>query len=602
MEEEVELNIIPSTPETSSPRFTVPSTPQTIPNSPRFTLSGTKSRRVPTTSITMLPGHSEDSMSHMTTSNNMSHMTTSNNASLSGPKATAKFHRQTNGMETPPNSLMEEPVPDLFRTKAIKRSMNKRKRVVLKGGFTNVEYKNISKRRRRYFSDLYTTLLDAPWTYCLLIFGSSFYISWLLFAVTYWLIAFSHGDLDFRADCFTGNTTCCIKELDSFSACFLFSLETQHTIGYGSRQTTTQCPEAMAVMSLQAVVGCMIQAFMVGLVFAKLARPSLRSKTVIFSQNAVIFERNRKLCLAFRIGDLRDDNFILGTQISAKMMRRVVTMEGEMFQEMHNIKTNPDTSTEPCIFFVWPLEVIHTIDTDSPFYNMTAADLTKEKFEIVVLIEGTIESTSMAFQARSSYLPNEVLWGHRYEPMMLFRKDHNKFQVNFSAFHSTYEVDTPLCSASELHQYYQSRDNWTKQQHNHTRTALESILRPTPIPRAIPVTSTTKNFQQHLLNVLHQSVMAPHEQLQTLRNVHQSEVWGQNGKPTKNSTSTSSPFLSSNGKEKMRIRNQYEERIELLAADIEDGDHSQREDSSSDSCESSGHTLGLKRKKRCRQT
>ena len=59
----------------------------------------------------------------------------------------------------------------------------------------------------------------------------------------------------------------------------------------------------------------MVQAFMVGLVFAKLARPRMRSKTVIFSQNAVIFERNRKLCLVFRIGDLRDDNFILGTQV-----------------------------------------------------------------------------------------------------------------------------------------------------------------------------------------------------------------------------------------------------------------------------------------------
>ena len=27
-------------------------------------------------------------------------------------------------------------------------------------------------------------------------------------------------------------------------------------------------------------------------------------------------------------------------------------------------------------------------------------------------------------------------------------------QVNFSAFHSTFEVDTPLCSAYDLEQYY----------------------------------------------------------------------------------------------------------------------------------------------------
>ena len=55
-----------------------------------------------------------------------------------------------------------------------------------------------------------------------------------------------------------------------------FLKETQHTIGYGSRQTTNECTVAIIVMSLQSVIGCLFQAFMVGLVFAKLARPQTR--------------------------------------------------------------------------------------------------------------------------------------------------------------------------------------------------------------------------------------------------------------------------------------------------------------------------------------
>lgn len=196
---------------------------------------------------------------------------------------------------------------------------------------------------------------------------------------------------------------------------------------------------------------------MVGLVFSKLSRPQSRSKTVIFSQHAIINVRNRKLCLVFRIGDLRDDNFLLGTQISAKIMRRRITNEGEIFQEMQMMKIDPDTSNEPAIFFVWPLEIVHVIDEESPLYDMSAADLAKEKFEIVVVMEGTIETSSMTFQARTSYLPTEILWGHRFESMCLYRKDQNKFQVNFSAFHSTYEVETPLCSARELESYYLNR-------------------------------------------------------------------------------------------------------------------------------------------------
>jgi len=357
----------------------------------------------------------------------------------------------------------------------LKKTMNKRKRVIKKGGLTNVTYKNISKKKRRYISDLYTTLLDSPWRYLVLIFAASFYLSWMLFAVVYYFICLFHGDFDPEINTVQGYMPC-IKEIDGFAASFLFSLETQHTIGYGTRQTTTACPDAIIVMSMQSVLGCLIQAFMVGLVFSKLSRPSSRSKTVIFSQNAVVNVRNKKLCLIFRIGDLRDDNFILGTQISAKILRRRITHEGELFQEMQMLNIDPTTSNEPCIFFVWPLEIIHVIDEESPLYDMSAVDIAKEKFEIVVIMEGTIETSSMTFQARTSYLPNEILWGHRFEPMTLYRKDHNKFQVNFSAFHSTYEVQTPLCSARELETYHNREI--VKQQR--TKHSMQQIARGFP--------------------------------------------------------------------------------------------------------------------------
>merc|ERR1712110_201568 len=135
-------------------------------------------------------------------------------------------------------------------------------------------------------------------------------------------------------------------------------------------------------------------------VFSKLSRPQLRQKTVIFSTQAVVTLRNRKLCLVIRIGDLRDDNFILGTQISAKLLRRRITAEGELFQEMQNIKVSPDTTNESCIFFVRPLDIVHVIDKDSPFYDMSAADMARERFELLMVMEGTNEISSMTFQSR----------------------------------------------------------------------------------------------------------------------------------------------------------------------------------------------------------
>jgi potassium inwardly-rectifying channel subfamily J len=127
---------------------------------------------------------------------------------------------------------------------------------------------------------------------------------------------------------------------------------------------------------------------------------------------------------------LRDDNFILGTKISVKMLRTRITVEGEQMTEMQNISVNPETATESCIFFVWPIDIVHIIDEHSPFYDLSAADLGKKRFELVIVLEGTNETSNMTFQSRSSYLPSEIKWGKRFEKMLLYRKDQNKHQVS----------------------------------------------------------------------------------------------------------------------------------------------------------------------------
>ena len=108
-------------------------------------------------------------------------------------------------------------------------------------------------------------------------------------------------------------------------------------------------------------------------------------------------------------------------QISLKLLKRQISFEGEVTQEMKPLKISPDKSDESCIFFVWPLEIVHEIDEESPFYDVTATELPKQKFELLAVLEGTNETSNAKFQARTSYLPHEILWGHRFESMMLYR-------------------------------------------------------------------------------------------------------------------------------------------------------------------------------------
>jgi potassium inwardly-rectifying channel subfamily J len=71
-----------------------------------------------------------------------------------------------------------------------------RKRVVFKNGDCNVVQGNVAKRRRRYLQDIFTTLVDAQWRWTLLVFALNFLLSWLGFAIIWWLIVYSHGDLN----------------------------------------------------------------------------------------------------------------------------------------------------------------------------------------------------------------------------------------------------------------------------------------------------------------------------------------------------------------------------------------------------------------------
>lgn len=252
--------------------------------------------------------------------------------------------------------------------------------------------------------------------------------------------------------------TPCVFNIVSFTSCFLFSIETQHTIGYGVRTTTEECPEAIFMMCFQSIYGVMVQAFMVGIVFAKMTRPKQRTQTLLFSRHAVVCQRDGVLALMFRVGDMRKSH-IIGASIRAQLIKTRQTKEGELLaQHQTELEIGADGGAASDLFFIWPMVVAHRITAESPLYGMSATDLLQERFEIVVILEGTVESTGQSTQARSSYLNTEILWGHRFDPVVGYNKDKQGYEIDYSKFNETMQVDTPLCSAREFDEFCQFQE------------------------------------------------------------------------------------------------------------------------------------------------
>ncbi|XP_040182143.1 ATP-sensitive inward rectifier potassium channel 1 [Rana temporaria] len=318
----------------------------------------------------------------------------------------------------------------------------RRSRLVSKDGRCNIEFGNVEEQSRiAFLADIWTTILDLRWRYKMTIFISAFLGSWFLFGLLWYAVAYLHKDLpEFNPP---KNFTPCVENINGMTSAFLFSLETQVTIGYGFRCVTEQCGTAIFLLVIQSILGVIINSFMCGAILAKISRPKKRAKTITFSKNAVISKRGGKLCLLIRVANLRK-SLLIGGHIYGKLLKTTITPEGEtIILDQVNIDFTVDAGNEN-LFFVSPMTIYHVIDKSSPFYEMSAETLLQHDFELVVFLDGTVEATSATCQVRTSYTPEEVLWGFRFAPIVSKTKE-GKYRVDFSNFGKTVEVETPHC-------------------------------------------------------------------------------------------------------------------------------------------------------------
>jgi len=180
-------------------------------------------------------------------------------------------------------------------------------------------------------------------------FFGTFYVTCILFAMAFWIICYAHGDFDYfnsgsinikvivpllilytfyiyflmwiygiwQSD----NQTFipCLNNVTDFTSVFLFSLEIQTTIGFGYMIVTEQCFPAVITLTIQmeilllvycikfnyrnvsivfkAILGAIIETFLVGVVFAKIIRTKQRAQAIVFSRRAVICNQDGLLCL-----------------------------------------------------------------------------------------------------------------------------------------------------------------------------------------------------------------------------------------------------------------------------------------------------------------
>lgn len=105
-------------------------------------------------------------------------------------------------------------------------------RLVNKNGKVHLRSSNIPQKRERFLADFFTSFIDAKWRWVCALYSVGFLFSWLFFGTVYFVIFWFRRKYD--------NGALCVEKVDSWTSAFLFSVESQTTIGYGGRQVRNQ--------------------------------------------------------------------------------------------------------------------------------------------------------------------------------------------------------------------------------------------------------------------------------------------------------------------------------------------------------------------------
>ncbi|XDA70687.1 hypothetical protein R6Z07F_001066 [Ovis aries] len=314
----------------------------------------------------------------------------------------------------------------------------RRRRVLTKDGRSNVRMEHIADKRFLYLKDLWTTFIDMQWRYKLLLFSATFAGTWFLFGVVWYLVAVAHGDLLELGP--PANHTPCVVQVHTLTGAFLFSLESQTTIGYGFRYISEECPLAIVLLIAQLVLTTILEIFITGTFLAKIARPKKRAETIRFSQHAVVAAHNGKPCLMIRVANMRK-SLLIGCQVTGKLLQTHQTKEGENIRlNQVNVTFQVDTASDSP-FLILPLTFYHVVDETSPLKDLPLRS-GEGDFELVLILSGTVESTSATCQVRTSYLPEEILWGYEFIPAISLSAS-GKYIADFSLFDQVVKVASP---------------------------------------------------------------------------------------------------------------------------------------------------------------
>jgi inward rectifier potassium channel len=264
------------------------------------------------------------------------------------------------------------------------------RRAIEKDGRFNVHRKGTTLRDVH----LYLNLINMPWPAFLAVLFLSFLVLNTIFACGYYLLGPSELQSGI-ADTVGGE----------FMNDFFFSAQTLTTVGYGSIWPMGFGANVLA--AIEAMCGLMGFALATSLLYGRASRPSAK---ISYSEKMTVAPYMDGTGLQFRVVNRRANSIM---ELDATvMLMDIEGPPGELKRAFKPLKLERDK----LLFFPLTWTIVHPIDSESPLYGKTAADLERSQSEFLILIKGLDDTFNQTVHSRYSYRYDEVVWGARFAP------------------------------------------------------------------------------------------------------------------------------------------------------------------------------------------
>jgi inward rectifier potassium channel len=193
-----------------------------------------------------------------------------------------------------------------------------------------------------------------------------------------------------------------------FIGAFFFSVETLATVGYGDMHPQTTYAHFVAM--LEIFIGMSSFALATGLIFVRFSRPRA---CILFARYAVVRPIDDRPTLMLRAANARQ-NVISEARAKLRLMRRETTAEGFTLWRLHDLKLVREE--HPIFLLGWNL--MHIIDESSPLFGETAQSLAARQASLMIMIEGSDETTTQMMQGRYSWSHEDIRWQHTFVDLL----------------------------------------------------------------------------------------------------------------------------------------------------------------------------------------